>query len=254
MGHWYRLDNGEPMYEVLKSKGEGTRPTTLADARKLKLVPSVTGIIGILDKPMLTKWKMEQILKAIYENPFEYGDKLWDKYKALIYAVSEKETKEAAELGSKIHDALEQFYTNGKILDLEFHKYCIPVIELISDRFGHTANWNAEHSFSHPLGFGGKCDLHLLPCYEYPNGIILDFKTKSTDNFKGVKAYFEQCMQLVAYREGLGMPRAECYNLFISTKEPGKLKLHKWEEEDCRRAWLGFKNLVEFWKIVNKFD
>ena len=42
--HWYRGDNGQPQYTV-KAKDGSDRPTTLRDARKLNLVPSVTTVM-----------------------------------------------------------------------------------------------------------------------------------------------------------------------------------------------------------------
>ncbi len=135
----------------------------------------------------------------------------------------------------------------------EVRAFCKPAIELIADTFGHMVGWNAEHSFSHKLGFGGKCDLHLKPCGDFPNGVIIDFKTKSAQDFSKVKAYPEQCQQLVAYREGFGMPNAECYNLFIGTNTPGELLLHEWEEEECQSSWKCFTHLVGYWMEINHF-
>jgi hypothetical protein len=57
--HWYSL-NGRPCHTVPNKDGDGERNTTLREARKLGLLPSVTSIIGILDKPQLTKWKMRE--------------------------------------------------------------------------------------------------------------------------------------------------------------------------------------------------
>ena len=54
---------------MLKKDGEGTRATTLADARKLGLLPSVTSIIGVLDKPALSNWKMDRAALAAVANP-----------------------------------------------------------------------------------------------------------------------------------------------------------------------------------------
>ena len=56
--HWYRR-NGEALHTVLSVRGE-PRPTTLRDARKLDLLPSVTNILGVVAKPELVDWKMEQ--------------------------------------------------------------------------------------------------------------------------------------------------------------------------------------------------
>jgi hypothetical protein len=54
--HWYRRD-GEPLHSVSSAKGE-PRPTTLRDARKLGLLPSVTNVLGVINKPELVEWKM----------------------------------------------------------------------------------------------------------------------------------------------------------------------------------------------------
>jgi hypothetical protein len=58
--HWYRQDGG-PQYTV-KAKDGSDRPTTLRDARKLNLVPSVTTILKIAAKPGLEAWKQEQMV------------------------------------------------------------------------------------------------------------------------------------------------------------------------------------------------
>ena len=51
-GHWYTQD-GKPMHWVDKADGKGTRNTTLRDARKLNLLPSVTNILKLLNNPEL---------------------------------------------------------------------------------------------------------------------------------------------------------------------------------------------------------
>jgi len=50
-GHWYAQDGSAAYTQPNKSKPGQTRPTTLRDAKKFDLVPSVTGIIGMADKP-----------------------------------------------------------------------------------------------------------------------------------------------------------------------------------------------------------
>jgi hypothetical protein len=253
MGHWYKLEDGQPLYTVPMANGKGERDTTLRDARKLRLVPSVTSIMGLIDKPMLYRWKAEQLLKAVYENPFRYKfEDDWEKHKSKLYGISEKVGKDAAEIGNKIHDALENYYL-GNGLDGEMRKICVPVIKFIDDTFG-VLKWIPEESFSHKLGFGGKCDLHIKACDKCPDGIILDFKTKSADDFSKVKAYPEQCQQVSAYREGLGVPAAKCYNLFIGSNSPGQLLLHEWTEEECQKAWECFKHLVGYWRLINNFE
>lgn len=54
--HWYFPD-GTPLHEVPRADGKGQRPTSLRDARKLGLFPSVTNVLSILAKPGLDAWK-----------------------------------------------------------------------------------------------------------------------------------------------------------------------------------------------------
>jgi hypothetical protein len=251
LSHWYDSIDGSPRYTVPYANGKGERATNLGDARKLKLVPSVTTILGIVDKPALTKWKMDQIIKAVLENPY-HSFNCVEQWKRQIFSASQREGKEAADRGGAIHDVLEKYYL-GKDLHPDFEDYCRPAIELLGQRFGKMAQWVPEASFSHKLGFGGKCDLHMLPCKDFPNGVIVDFKTKSARDFSKVKAYPEQCQQLVAYREGFGISKAECYNLFIGTNTPGELLLHEWDEAECADAWECFQHLVGYWMKINKF-
>ena len=66
-GHWYTKD-GEPMYEIVGSNGK-IRATTLRDAKKIGLVPSVTTIIGQLNKPALIGWAQKQVLLSALTLP-----------------------------------------------------------------------------------------------------------------------------------------------------------------------------------------
>ena len=53
-GHWY-TQTGIPMYTIVGKNGK-ERNTTLADAKKLNLVPSVTTVLSLLAKPGLENW------------------------------------------------------------------------------------------------------------------------------------------------------------------------------------------------------
>ncbi len=71
--HWYRTD-GTPCYQVPRADGKGLRPTTLRDARKLGLVPSVTGIIRCAAAPQLEAWKRKQLALACLTLPRIEGE------------------------------------------------------------------------------------------------------------------------------------------------------------------------------------
>jgi hypothetical protein len=66
--HWYDKD-GNAVFEVAKAKGGGMRATTIADARKLNLYPSVTTVLSVLSKPSLDDWKLQQVAERAYSNP-----------------------------------------------------------------------------------------------------------------------------------------------------------------------------------------
>jgi len=64
LSHWYETKTGEPRYTVIGANGK-ERDTTLSDAKKLKLLPSCTTIIGQLDQYWLTQWKIGQAIEIV---------------------------------------------------------------------------------------------------------------------------------------------------------------------------------------------
>lgn len=248
MGHWYNK-KGEPVYEVPCSTKDGNRPTTIKDARKLDLVPSVTGIIDMASKDALITWKINQVLDAAWK--FRQTRIEEAQWKGMVRKQSQKISEDSAKLGNKIHNGLECRLQGRDAADKqtdEYDKYIDPVINLLGDN--DLLGGCAEKSFSYKDGFGGKVDYH----HNFNGGFVLDFKTKDKEwADKDQLAYDGHCMQLAAYREGLGMPNAKCYNLFISTKKPGLVRLHEWTEAEMQRGWKMFKCLLEYWKLVNKF-
>lgn len=246
--HWYRAEDGSPLYEVSKTKGEGTRPTTLRDARKLNLVPSVTTILSSISKPMLERWKQEQIIKAVLLNPFDFTKNSITEWSKEIVLQSQQEGLQAADKGREIHDALEQYYL-GKEVPGKFMSHVTSTITAITNEFNNDMEWIPEASFAHKDGFGGKCDLHKKG--EKP--VVLDFKTKSVDDIAKVKPYTEHVMQLAAYRQGFDIPNAECYNVFINVNNPEQVLLYKWEEKEINRGWKMFQSLLQYWKLSNNF-
>lgn len=245
MGHWYSLIDGSPVYTVKKSSGKGERDTTLADARKLQLVPSVTTIFQLLAKPMLEAWKEEQLFKAIFSEPAQKNDEVPDDYAHRIRHKATEITRQSAKKGTVIHDSLEKYLYSNK-MGLEHTVYIQAVENCLDENFPKEKIWIKEKSFSNMAGFGGKVDLHS-------KNVVLDFKTKDKEDLEGTLIYPEHLMQLAAYRIGLGVQNAECYNLFISTKIPGVVKLIKHDEKDLTRATEMFYNLLNYWKLFNNF-
>lgn len=234
-GHWYTAD-GEPAYTIIGSNGK-QRATTIRDARKLGLLPSVTTIMRCAASPALERWKAEQLLMAgltLPKNPDE-TEKSWI---ARVWQDSQEQARKAAEHGSRIHAAIEGHF-RGQPPDPEMWDYVKGASEIIAKHFG-SREWKPEKSFACPHGYGGKVDLHA-------DGVVLDFKGKDGD-LVGVTCYDEHYMQLAAYARGFGMPTAQCGIVFVSRTDPGAVKMVLHTREQTERGWQMFSSLLEYWK------
>lgn len=234
-GHWYHKD-GKPCYEVAAKSGE-MRPTTLRDARKLDLVPSVTTIIRLAAAPGLEYWKQQQVLHAALTLPKIEGESE-DVYLSRIMRDSKEQGKKAAERGTAIHAALQGFYQGEDLRDHQDHVFA--TVDAVEKAFGGNA-WKAELSFAHPSGFGGKCDLSSDQC-------VIDFKTKEFDENTKLETWDEQHMQIAAYREGLGLPQAKGAIVYVSVNNPGLVKVLEISRSDLEKGFKMFSALLAYWK------
>jgi hypothetical protein len=140
-----------------------------------------------------------------------------------------KRVRAAADAGTEIHAAIQSFYEE-KPHDFVEHVWACDTE--ITQCFGEQF-WIVERSFSHELGYGGKVDLHSTK----DKGIVIDIKTKDFFDKDKVEAYDEHLMQLAAYRVGLGLPEAQCANVFVSRRVAGLTKMIEWTERDLQRAF-----------------
>lgn len=246
-GHWYDAVTGKPAYEIVGSNGK-VRNTTLRDARKLNLVPSVTTILGQIAKPGLQTWLNQQILLSaltLLRNENE-PEAAWLER---VLLDSKEAGKKAAERGNLIHAVIQTFYEN-KVYVSEYPKYVYEVEQTLNNQFG-LHKWVPEQSFAHELRYGGKCDLYAPPnpLTDFP-GAVIDIKTKETD-LEGIKPYAEHLYQLAAYRKGFGMPDAICGNLFVNANtHQVRLIIH--DPKDIADGWLVFCHLLRVYQIKNK--
>lgn len=251
-GHWYNKE-GQPEYTQTARAGH-ERPTTLSDAKKKGLFKSVTTILKLLDKPGLTRWTQDQILDAALSNPIskfsDYSDESIIQWKAIVLDKANKIGRDTAELGSRIHDSLEGHFNPQKTQDESLKDFTRPAIESMYKNIDKSflELCHVEQSFSNTTHrFGGKVDFFS----RQDKGLILDFKTKNKDEVNPKTPYFEHCMQLAAYRIGLDLPEATCYNLYISSTKKGQVYLHRWAEEEVSRAERMFLLLNEYFDLSN---
>ena len=227
--HWYDKD-GTPTYEVEAAKG-GKRPTTLRDARKLGLVPSVTSIIRLAAAPGLERWKQQQILHSALTLP---KDPAWseDQWLDAIVKDSQEQGKKAMQRGTDIHAALEGGDNEG-----EYGLHVMAAAKAMDDVFGDRT-WAYERSFCHPSGFGGKVDANC-------DIAVIDYKTTEKD-LADIKTWPEHAWQLAAYREGLGLPTARCAIVYVNVAS-AEAKVIELSEDELKQGWACFKALADFW-------
>lgn len=256
-GHWYDKD-GRPAYTQIVATGKnkgGERPTTVRDARKLSLLPSVTTISSILDKPALTHWKVMRALALL-----KWDIYTWMKEKGMpanisaafkiMFKVKQPDMENKAQRGSEIHGALEA-WLHDEVYASEFDPYIAILDDVLCDLGIDYKQVDAERSFGSELGYGGAVDLS----YNVGDGVIIDFKTKDMDHEKceKLKAYDEHIMQLAAYRMGLGLPKAKLYNLFLSRDNPSVYKLVEWTEEEAQWGEQAFMAVFSAWKLIKRY-
>lgn len=245
-GHWYDAE-GNPAYTVKSAKGID-RATTLADARKFGLFPSVTTIQKIKAAPALTNWLIEQAILAALTLPRIDGEAERD-YIARVKLDGQAQGKAAAEEGTRIHNAIEDHFNGARVPEF-YVPHVQGVLDCLAKNFPHVTDWVSEASFAHPAGYGGKIDLHSPS-----TGIVIDYKGKDCKPGDTKRlAYDNHVEQLAAYHRGRNLPRNVCANIFVSRDVPGHCVLETWTPEEVDQGWSVFEALLETWKRCNKYN
>lgn len=255
-GHWYTRD-AAPKHMVGAAKG-GLRPTTLRDARKLELVPSVTSIFKILAKPGLERYKHMQLLLACEAHPRQdnESDADWMK-RAQGYA--DQDVGEAAKLGSRIHDALDQSF-DGVECPEELKCYVTPTLEWLQDK-GIVMGEREIVVVKNSEGYAGRVD--AIATGKGGTNFILDFKTRRTKAGQKIVPYDGQAAQTAAYAAayfGLNTPedfidkRIWGANLYISTTEMGRIEGVPYSPEMMAEEYDVFLACCKLWRHQTKYD
>lgn len=252
-GHWYCAKTGEPRYTLTGANGK-ERNTTLRDARKLNLVPSVTTIAKVEAKPQLTNWLVKQGMLACLTLPRVEGEDE-ETFMARALEDSKQQVRQAADRGTYLHGLLEKSIPIGAIhrdVPPEDELYVLAVLNWLYKHFdGYT--WSVERSFSSILGYGGKVDLHGTHPTNPP--AVMDFKCKDFSDPEKKMGYPEHCSQLCAYAHGLGFTaqKSILVNIFVSSTTPGLIVTKVWDAEEKEYAWNAFLALIALWRARNKF-
>lgn len=250
--HWY-TQSGEACYEVKRADGTGMRPTTLADARKLSLLPSVTTILKVLAKPGLEAWKTEQVALSLLTTPRPPEEPLDAFVQRVLHdeRQQDEERDTAASRGVLIHGACEDHF-NGRFVDPDTFEWVEPAVMALAE-YG---KFEASEVILVGDGYAGRTDLITRIDATIGERLewIFDFKhTKKLPK----EPYPEHVMQLAAYakarhRQGIFLAhQIHTANVYISSTEKGKFVIH--EHEPWLDAWAAFECLLSYWKWVNSY-
>lgn len=277
MGHWYTIE-GKPCHTVVGKNGK-ERDTTLADARKLKLFPSATTILSQWANPDLERASKRMLLEQAYLTKIDGRDqKEWAK---AITDTTFKPWNEKAELGTKVHAAIEA-HLNGDTL--------LPEEELTTpdgakvksgvfvrnvmrklDEMGFSS-WNVraieKTVVDHIRGYAGTVDLAYQRTLEEGRiacGVI-DFKTTTTRKDEPVLMKKTHLPQIAAYWRAFFMgnennvdatnPRnivGEGINVYISTTEIGRVDIREYKGVEMLKGLIAFDACTDLWQIDNEY-
>lgn len=239
--HWYS-PKGEAMHTVI-AKGSGLpRQTTLADARKLGLLPSVSGILRVLDKPALNTWKVEQAVLAATTTPRLKDEPLDIFIKRVLEHDAEQEGQKARDFGTLIHSELEWRLSGKGGADSDTEPFVRPVLGLVAS-LGRPI---ATERIVVGEGYAGTLDLVLDTGNSF---IVVDFKTTKSANLP-MKSYTEHRLALSAYAAALppqSLLPISTANIYISSTTPGMISLC--QNDDWRETFLhGFRPILAYWR------
>lgn len=256
--HWY-TQNGKPAYSMTTKEGK-QRSTTLRDARKLNLLPSVTTIFNIMAKHGLERWKISKAIEsalATSRDPNEPTDRWHDR----IIERSKKETSEAAEFGTKVHDALENYLMHRSETPDELKPFVDPSIDILYNKLNLRDIVAEAVCVNQSEGYAGRVDisatvgsneLGIPRC----RPLILDFKTRKTTEGVKVMPYEFQPTQIAAYAMGTFGRLHDVYgaNLYISTTEIGRVELVIYTPEQLQEQYEAFKHMSALWRFIKNYD
>jgi hypothetical protein len=235
-GHWY-TKQGEPAYTVVGKNGK-ERPTTVRDARKMGLVPSVTTVIKEAYSFSLENWKINQAIMAALTMPMPEVKMSAEDLVAKIRQDSQEQAKKAAERGTHIHAVIQSAF-EGNPVSADDAPYCASAANTLLAGLGETG-WVCEQSFA-TARYGGKVDLHT-------DKYLIDIKT--TDKpLDGLKVWDSHAMQLAAYDNGLSGIR-QCGILDVNSVS-AEARLLLATPEEILRGWRCFVALLNYWYAKN---
>ena len=264
--HWYH-QTAKPAYtmEVTTGKNAGqTRNTTLRDARKLNLLPSITGILRCYPKAQLDKWIKEQAVLARHNNPppeeaaapldsFRDCNEAQRVYFDHVERLANRIRDEACARGNAIHMAAENILA-GRSFD-ERNPHAVAVKGWI-DANVETVFFTEKSVVNLDLNVAGRLDA-CAGLRDGPRPIVLDYKGRAFAHTKKhgwrAKRRKSDLIQLAFYASTMSdAPRIA--NLYVANdRDEPLIELVEYTDEERQTAFGVLESLVKIWQFENNY-
>jgi len=233
MAHYYKQDGTPAHFE-----GKNGQATTLREARKLNLLPSVTTIISdILRKPQLESWRIEQgIIKGLAHK--QEDNETEHDYIKRIKVLADQESQIAMSKGTEIHSELET--GKGRWAE-EWQK----VMESAKLR----VSWQERTLVA--ADYAGKADIMIVKDNRF---FLCDFKGQVWDD-KKPRIYSDWAYQLAAYKSICEKTsRVDgCASIVFNRDDATQWHIYYWDGAEIDRAWEVFVRLKDIWFLVKNY-
>jgi hypothetical protein len=213
-------------------------------------------VLGVLAKPGLDAWKIEQGIMAALTLPRQQDEPL-DAFAHRVVADMGEQVDKAADFGSAIHAACEVYALNkqlpSNIRVLAFLEGWFQWFDANVERVACVEKVYVNHE----RGYAGRVDMVALV-----RGIgwaVVDFKTQKVKrSAKGeAKPVFYETwpLQLAAYRQAIVTSGAKdvkgLLSVVIDSAQPGPVHVRQWQGVDYFGSFLA---ALDLWKYVKDYD
>ena len=251
MAHCYDKE-GNPHFDL-----------TPAKAKKAGLYFSVTEHQKVIGKPGLEIWKLHEHLKTAHMHPPFNGEDA-AAYIKRIKGITYRTGGGAAELGSKIHAAIEEVLIEEKTLDdiePELLKFVAPAIRYFKSKNFEVLDIE-KTVVNSDEGYAGTADAACLT--SCGKKFILDWKSRKTGGRK-VEPYSGQPEQVAAYgaayfgSDAVTANEVWGLNVFIATDkftDDGEAEIYvtSYKPEEMARNYDTFCLVAELWRRIEGYD
>ncbi len=281
MSHYYEA-SGKPKYTIVGANGK-RRDTTLRDARKLGLYPSVTEVKkAILKETFLDMWKEEQLAKFCYENPPVAGETEEEYMSRATYGANHI-TRTACDFGTLFHNTAEAYAADRDIrIPFEVFPFWEPFKAWFDENVEEVVHTELATTCKQ-FGVGGSID---LICKLKGVGLaIVDFKTQrvATKTYKtepfqrkvptwypswiqqlglyaamyclhGYECVDTQDMEARDLVEGSWSDSSpKCVSVVIDSIEPGFIDMKQWSDEERDDGLQLGLACLKTWQLAKKY-